>query len=258
MPICHIYDSSGTQLVRFNTEAYAQGGRISIGRSSSCSISLKGFAQPYVSREHFVLDKRGSVWHILDRSHIGIVKDAVRVKSAPLEEGDIYRFGQLFFCYGATARPSDYDLCWEPDGRAALWPGVNSLGASTDNYVSIRQGEVSRFHALLKVKGESLVFENSNRNIVSFLDGKRLDATPIALNTRSNLVLGDVPVRLQKVSRHAADSVEMSQEDLSPDEVLALQAKKRKGKIPFALLCLLIFSFGFLAFLMIMLYILFL
>lgn len=263
MPVCHIYNSSGMRLVRFNTEAYEQSGRISIGRSSSCSISLKRFAQSYISREHFVLDKRAGLWHIQDRSHIGIMKDAVKVKSAPLEEGDIFRFGQLFFCYGSTAGPSDYDLCWESEdfgheGRAVLWPGVNSLGASKDNYVCIRQGEVSRFHALLSVKADSLSFENSNRNIVSFLDGTKLDTTPNRLSTRSRLILGDVPVHVQKVSRQVeADegSTAQSQEQLSPEEVLAMQAKLTR-KIPFPLLCLLIFSFGFLAFLMIMLYIL--
>lgn len=77
-----------------------------VGRSSRCTISLKIFAESYISREHFLLDKRMGAWHIIDRSHIGIVKDMVKIKEAQLEVGDIIRFGQLFFCFGEDCSQS--------------------------------------------------------------------------------------------------------------------------------------------------------
>ncbi len=270
MPVCHIYNSIGMRLVRFSTEHYAHSGRIMVGRSSHCTISLKAYAESYISREHFLLEKRMGAWFILDRSHIGIVKDTVKIQETQLEIGDIIRFGQLFFCFGEKTGPSVYDIVWgaetiNADVRAVLWPGVNSIGASADNYITIRQGEVSRFHGKIIVHSDNVSFENSNRNIKTFINGTLIEYRPVNLTTGTSIMLGDIPIRLQKVTRVSNDMAAGSgliskgvgqQEELSLEAAIAMQ-KSMRPRVPVLVLCLVLFSVGFLAFLMILLYILF-
>jgi pSer/pThr/pTyr-binding forkhead associated (FHA) protein len=267
MPVCHIYNSMGMRLVRFSTEHYAHSGRIMVGRSSHCTISLKAYAESYISREHFLLEKKMGAWHISDRSYIGIVKNAVKIKGALLEIGDVIRFGQLFFCFGEKTGPSFYDLAWDAesinaDGRAVLWPGVNSVGASADNYVTIRQGEVSRFHGKITVNGDNLTYENSNRNIKTFVNGALMELVPVAFNTRTRIVLGDTPIRLQKMTRISSDLsgglgvAGSAKEELTLEAAIAMQ-KSLRPRLPVVVVCLILLSVGFLLFLMIMLYILF-
>ena len=268
MPVCHIYNSMGMRLVRFSTEHYAHSGRIMVGRSSHCTISLKAYAESYISREHFLLEKKMGAWHISDQSHIGIVKNAVKIKGALLEIGDVIRFGQLFFCFGEKTGPSSYDLLWDAEsinneGRAVLWPGVNSVGASADNYVTIRQGEVSRFHGKITVSGDKLSYENSNRNIKTFVNGALLELVPVAFSSGTRIMLGDTPIRLQKVIRASSDldgsslgASNLYQEELTLEAAIAMQ-KSMRPRLPLIVLCLILLSVGFLAFIMIMLYILF-
>lgn len=267
MPVCHIYNSVGMRLVRFSTEHYAHSGRIMVGRSSHCTISLKIYAESYISREHFLLEKKLGAWHIFDRSHIGIVKNAVKIKDAQLEVGDVIRFGQLFFCFGEKTGPSAYDLVWgaettDDDVHAVLWPGVNSVGASADNYVTVRQGEVSRFHGKITVRGDSVIYENSNRNIKTFINGALMENLPVNFTTTTRLMLGDIPVHLQKVTRISdfdsgvGANVSSTREELSLEAAIAMQ-KSMRPRMPIVVLCLVLFSAGFLIFLMVMLYILF-
>ena len=265
MPVCHIYNSIGMRLVRFSTEHYAHSGRIMVGRSSHCTISLKAYAESYISREHFLLEKRLGAWYITDHSHIGIVKDAVKIKEAQLGIGDIIRFGQLFFCFGEKTGPSPYDIVWgtetaDRDMRAVLWPGVNSIGASADNYITIRQGEVSRRHGKITVHGDNVTFENSNRNIKTFINGALIDYHPVSLSIGTRIMLADTPIRLQKVTRESSnldfDIGGQQREEISLEDAIAMQ-KSMRPRIPVMVLCLVLFSIGFLAFLMIMLYVLF-
>lgn len=262
MPICHIYNSAGVKLVRFDTEQYHRIGRIMVGRSSSCTVSLKAFAESFISREHFLLERRGQEWTIIDRSHIGIVKDTKKIKEATIAIGDVFRFGHFFLCVGEKTGPSKFNVRWEAEdgaGSSVLWPGVNSIGSSSDNYVSIRLGEVSRFHARITVLGDQVSLENRNKRIKTFINGKLIEPEPVSIDTGTGILLGDIPIRLEKVKR-TEESLPIGdftdkEKDLSTDEILALQ-RKNKSKAPFIILCLLIISIGLLAFLMIMLYVL--
>jgi len=253
------------KLVRFSTEHYVHTGRIMVGRSSHCTISLKIFAESYISREHFLLDKRMGVWHIIDRSHIGLVKDMVKIKEAQLEVGDIFRFGQLFFCFGEKTAPSPYEITWGAETsnavvRGVLWPGMNSIGASADNYITIRQGNISRFHGKITVHDDNISFENCNRNIKTTINGALLENNPVSINTGTRIMLADIPIRLQKAERISNDLIidtnENQLKNISAEEALAIQSRI-KTRVPFVVLCLIIFSLGFLTFLMVMLYILF-
>ncbi len=257
MPICHIYESSGTEVKRFSTESYNREGQITVGRSSKCTISLKAFAQGHISRRHFLLTRRGDFWEIQDTSHIGIVKDGNKISLERLAVGDVIRFGQLFFCYGDKTGPTDFDLTWEDDIRSAscravLWPGQNSIGASADNYITIRLGEVSRNHARITVNDDNVTFQNANRNIKTFIDGALLDHHPVKIKLDSRVMLGDISVTLKKVTRVSSDIVEANLAEALPlEQALEIQ-QWQKTTVPFKIICLLILCLGFLTFLLLM------
>ncbi len=261
MPICHIYQSSGVEVKRFSTESYNRAGSISVGRSSKCDISLKDFAEGYISRRHFVLKRNPDFWEIQDTSHIGIVKNGDKIQRERLSIGDVIRFGQLFFCYGDKTIPSEYDITWEDEiratpCRAVLWPGVNSIGASADNYITIRLGDVSRKHGKISVTSDEVSYQNANRNIKTFINGALIDSDPIKITTDSRILLADIPISLKKVTRVSNDIVEANLgDDLPLDQVLEMR-QMQKRPVPFLAICLLIISLGFLAFLLLMTYLL--
>jgi len=261
MPICHIYESSGVEVKRFATESYHRTGSITVGRSSKCDISLKAFAKGYISRQHFILKRYPDFWEIRDTSHVGIVKNGNKIQQEHLSIGDIIRFGQLFFCYGDKTAPSEYDVTWEDDirvtsCRAVLWPGVNSIGASADNYITVRLGDVSRKHGKITVNNDNISYQNDNRNIKTFINGALIDSNPVNITTNSRILLADIPINLEKVTRSSNDIVEANLGDNLPFEQSREMQQLQKRPVPLLAICALILSLGFFAFLLLMTYLL--
>lgn len=261
MPICHIYESSGVEVKRFSTESYNRAGLITVGRSSKCNISLKAFAQGYISRQHFILKRQADFWEIEDSSHVGLVKNGSKIELERLNIGDVIRFGQLFFCYGDKTAPSNFDITWEDDiraisCRAVLWPGVNTIGASADNYITIRLGDVSRKHAQITVHDSNVMFQNASRNVKTFINNALIDHNPVKITTDSRIMLGDIDISLQKVSRASSDLVEANLSDDLPLEQSMESQHLQKRQLPFKIICLLVFCLGFLIFLLLLTYLL--
>ena len=203
MPICHIYNNKGVELVHFNTENYPDLERIEVGRSSSCDVSLKRVAESSISRKHFYLQPHADgSWSIHDTSsRAGIVIDCVKVKEAPLHNGTIVRFGQLFFGFGSRATPSQYHLTWFNEEQnvtefGVLWEGVNSIGASHDNYVTVRLGQVARFQCKITVKNNTVVLEPFSSMTPTFLNEERVEERTI-VNVDSLITLTDTDVHLE-------------------------------------------------------------
>ncbi len=226
MPICRIFNSKGTELTHFRTEDFPNQRRIVVGRSSQCDVSLKHLAETNISREHFYLSRSlgSDDWKIHDTSRAGIVLDCRKVAEADLHNGSVLRFGQLFFCFGDRATPSPFFLAWNSLGGeedyARLWPGVNSVGASHDNYVMIREGSVSRFHAQVEVNGERLVLSNLSDMVDSQVNG--IDITgPREIRPGDDIVLADISVRL---GRSDANSVPVA--DILSEKALEFQNRK--------------------------------
>ena len=201
MPVCCIYNSKGRELLRFNTDTFAGKGRIVVGRSSGCDVSLKQLAQSSISREHFYLeqDSHGQ-WSIHDTSRAGIVIDCAKVESAPLFSGMVVRFGQLFFGFGDKSGPSRYRLTWfnsdmGMDQYAVLWNGSNSIGASHDNYVTIRLGSISRFHCRIDVTPTAVMLNNISPMVETAVNDEPVTG-PTRLNVGDMLLLGDIEVSL--------------------------------------------------------------
>ena len=203
MPICHIYNNKGVELIHFNTESFPDLERIEVGRSSSCHVSLKRVAESSISRHHFYLQSHADgSWSIHDTSsRAGIVINCEKVHEAELHNGTIVRFGQLFFGFGSKGIPSSYHLTWFNEETnvtefGVLWEGVNSVGASHDNYVTVRLGQVSRFQCKITVHGNAITVEPFSTMTPVYLNEERIEGkTPITID--SLLTLTDIDTHLE-------------------------------------------------------------
>ena len=203
MPICHIYNNKGVELIHFNTENYPDLERIEVGRSSSCDVSLKRVAESSISRKHFYLQRHADgSWSIHDTSsRAGIVVNCAKVREAPLHNGTIVRFGQLFFGFGSRGTPSQYHLTWFNEETnitefGVLWEGVNSVGASHDNYVTVRMGQVARFQCKITVKNNSVTLEPFSTMTPTYINEERVEE-PTIVSVDSLITLTDIDVHLE-------------------------------------------------------------
>ncbi|MBO4619012.1 MAG: FHA domain-containing protein [Victivallales bacterium] len=203
MPICHIYNNKGVELIHFNTESYPDLERIEVGRSSSCEVSLKRVAESSISRRHFYLQRHADgSWSIHDTSsRAGIVINCEKVREAPLHNGTIVRFGQLFFGFGSKGVPSPFILTWHNEDAnmtefGVLWEGVNSVGASHDNYVTVRLGQVSRFQCKITVKGSTITVEPFSSMTPIYINEERVE-NRVIVGVDTLITLTDIDTHLE-------------------------------------------------------------
>lgn len=210
MPHCTIYDTHADKLAIFDTEPF--GSQITIGRSSHCTISLKGVANNTISGEQLVLQRTAFGWKLRNVGRAAMYKDCVKVEEAELNEGDIFRVGYLFFTYGHTAQPSTFNLTWDcetEDGNTsgALWPGLNSIGASRDNSVTVRTMDVSRIHAFINVQGNELTIRGASLNNSTLVNGVDIEDREVPLRPNDEIQMAETKVRLVSTIRLAPTSV---------------------------------------------------
>lgn len=220
MPVCRIFDSTGKELTQCSTDVFQPHSRIFFGRSSKCEVSLKNLAENSISRQHFYIQESlTGQWSINDNdSRAGIFQDARKVRQAPLYDGTIIRFGTIFFAFGEKGVPSHYRLHWtDAIGQArtgVLWEGVNSVGASRDNYVTVREGEISRFHLLMTVRGASITMEAINSMLRLELDGEPVDGK-VSIKAGQVIGMAGFDVELEYVDTIAKRAaVILSEEDV--------------------------------------------
>jgi len=219
MPICRIYNSNGAELLHFNPTSSSEKHHWSIGRSSSCDVCLKLLAETSVSRQHFTMDWDGDAWVIRDTSRAGLVYNGQHITEMRLENGMVFRFGTLFVGIGDKAVPSKYRLSW---GRTSaqsgvLWHGINEIGASHDNTVMIREGDVARKHCLIRVADDGELFLTNISSLVNTeINGVQVKGTNTVLfNPDDRLTLAGVDVEVE-TSIHGAykgDTI-LSEEEL--------------------------------------------
>ena len=230
MPICNIYNTFGEKLRSFNTVDF--GWNVTIGRSSKCDVSLKGLADINVSREHIFLRRTGMTWVLESKGHSGVYYNAEKITSMVIEEGMVFRFSQLFLCIGAKTGPSPFDLTWEAETEnnqhhAILWPGVNSVGASRDNYVTIRTEDVARVHARITVKDGRLFFEDLQTTRGSEINGIQVKDSKVELFEEDELVLGETKVNIIRPARVQRQTV-IDNTQIDVNNILDRQKKKNK------------------------------
>lgn len=209
MPDCTIYNASGEKIAVFSTENF--GSTILIGRATHCDVCLKGQVNTTISREHLKLEKSALGWSITNLSkHAHLFKNCEKVDRAPLADGDIFRFTDLFFGFGPAAKPSRFDLTWEAfteDGRkhAVLWPGLNSIGSSRDNYVTIRAESVSRVHGYIRISGNNATLRGNAMENSTSLNQLDVGVGEVAIQPNDLITFGDVDVHFIEGFRMAAN-----------------------------------------------------
>jgi pSer/pThr/pTyr-binding forkhead associated (FHA) protein len=180
VPTCRVFNREGEEIRRFDTDEPGLASPISVGRSSNCTIPLKHEAGRTVGRMHFELEQRGQAWHITNHSRTGLAKGDKKFEEGQINPGDVVRFGSCFLAFGDEAGPSPFELVWEQEdgseGRAVLWPGRNSIGASSDNTICIKEDGISRQHARITANVADAYVEDLNSSAGTYVNGKRLKA----------------------------------------------------------------------------------
>lgn len=225
MPLCRIFNSDGSELLHFHTDAFGGLRRIAVGRSSQCQVCLKNVAETTISREHFRLERSGDDWRIVDAdSRAGVVYNCEKIRSMRLDTGMVLRFGRLYLGFGDKALASTFRLEWEnPLGETEyglLWPGKNSVGASRDNYVTIRLGDIARYHLIAEVQGGQLYISPISPMAQCWVNGTLVDER-MQVRIGDVIGIGGVEVRVaageaQVFSALAADLSLADVEDVLP------------------------------------------
>ncbi|MBR5026215.1 MAG: FHA domain-containing protein, partial [Victivallales bacterium] len=214
MTECRIYNTQGNLLATFDTNTMGQ--VITIGRSSKCTVSLKGLVDTTVSREHLVMERMLNKWTVTNKSRFGMFKSGMKYVTTELEEGDVIRFTKLFLCYGKTAQPAAYDITWNIEGeegpqRAVLWPGLNSIGASNDNYITVRMPDVSRIHGYINVLSDRITYKSANPDNPSYLNGEEIIGNdPVQIKAGDVITMADTSVTLvdaYRMQTHSASAI---------------------------------------------------
>ncbi|MBQ9368225.1 MAG: FHA domain-containing protein [Victivallales bacterium] len=252
MPDCSIYNYLGERLRHFKLGTTAF--NVVIGRASSCDVSLKGVVDNTVSREHIRIKRNGVNWMLESIGNCGVFLNAERIKSAPLVDGSVFRFSQYFLCVGEKTKPSPFDVVCDEHTednrhRSVIWPGVNTIGASKDNYITVRTEDVARIHGKIFSDGEHLEYEGIHSSYESAINGVSVGTARTELKEGDELMMAETTVRIVRGVRSQMQVSSMMDNDLhNPNATMS--SVKRVAKTPFGwiialmivlLLCLLIF-----------------
>lgn len=255
MPDCSIYNYLGKRLRHFKLGP--SDWNVTIGRGSTCEVCLKGVVDNTVSREHIVLKRSGINWVLESVGNCGVFLNAERIQSAPLEDGSVFRFSQYFLCVGEKCKPSPYDVVCDEhtdDGkhRSVIWPGVNTIGSSKDNYITVRTEDVARIHGKIFSTGEHLEYEGLHTSYESALNGVSIGTNRTELKEGDELLMAETTVRIVRAVRVQASNSSMMDNDLlNPNNPLS--SAKRIARTPFGwiialLIILLLFLLIFILF----------
>ena len=192
MPDCRLYTTSGELLMNVSLHA-----GMSIGRSSSCDVCLKGICDDTVSREQFTVEKRKDGLYLKNTGHAKLYSNGARVEESPLLDGMVLRFSSYVIAVGSKTGPSPFELTWEiftenNQRRAVLWYGANTVGSSMDNYVVIKNSDIERLHAKVSVNKDDQVFlEHIGMGRSICVNHVVLESGMIEIKEGDEILLGD-------------------------------------------------------------------
>ncbi len=202
MPICKIFNYRGENVREFDSDTLGGGGAITIGRSSQCTICLKGEVDRHVGRIHVSLQREGRVLTATNCSSTELYKNEQPITSSVIEEGDMLRFGHMFLTVGESSGPSPYELAFVGEEgkqeRHALWPGRNTIGASSENTICIKEMGLSRSHARILVNPHDMLVEDVASTSGTVLDERRVKSlTKFTTGAKLRLGKADIQVLLR-------------------------------------------------------------
>ncbi|MDX9981788.1 MAG: FHA domain-containing protein [Lentisphaeria bacterium] len=202
MPICKIFNYRGENVREFDSDTLGGGGAITIGRSSQCTVCLKGEVDRHVGRIHVSLQREGRSWTATNCSSTELYKNEQPITTAVIEEGDMLRFGHMFLTVGERSGPSPYELAFVGEEgkqeRRVLWPGRNTIGSSSENTICIKEMGLARSHARILVNPHDMLVEDVASSSGTFLDEQRVKSlTKFAVGATLRLGKADIQVLLR-------------------------------------------------------------
>jgi len=234
MPDCSIYNYQGKRLRHFKLGA--SDWNVTIGRGSTCEVCLKGVVDNTVSREQIQLKRSGVNWMLETVGNCGIFLNGERIQSAPLEDGSVFRFSQYFLVVGEKTKPSPFDVVCDEhteDGRhrSVIWPGVNTIGSSKDNYITVRTEDVARIHGKFFATGDHLEYEGLHSSYESALNGVSIGTKRTEVKEGDELMLAETTIRIVRAIRTQAQNGNLMDNDLhNPNDPFS--SAKRIARTP--------------------------
>lgn len=210
--ICRIYTPNAREVAHFILEEM-NCSQITVGRSANCVVPIPT-NDMVLSRVHFTLKLASDGWQLVDSSKAGTFKNGEKVKTCTLRSGDVFRFGQFFFCFGEKAIPSEYSITWMDEAyhirrAAAIWPGVNGIGASSENEIFIKNEALARFQGIIFYKQGKLTYRNKNSLVSSKINGEVVqDEMP--LSEGDELQYNGFVAKVTKTVRHIVPVIKNS------------------------------------------------
>ena len=192
MADCRLYTTASELLMNISLHA-----GMSIGRSSSSDVCLKGVCDDTVSREQFTVEKRKDGLYLKNIGHAKLYSNGTRVEESPLLDGLVLRFSSYVLAIGSKAGPSPFELTWEiftenNQRRAVLWYGVNTLGSSMDNYVVIKNNDIERQHVKVTVnKSDQVYLEHIGMGRSICVNHVDLESGMIEIKEGDEILLGE-------------------------------------------------------------------
>ena len=174
-----IINELGQELRQFSADDSGMGLSITIGRSSSCAVSLKGLpgVDRRVGTHHVTLYYRNGGWWVKDAgTRKGIARAGKRIREVQLSSSDRVKFGSCFLVVGKE-KLSNYNLYYETTigekRYQPLWVGKNWVGSSSLNTVQILDGTgVSRRHLCVAVGRNGISVDDAGSTNGTRIDGK--------------------------------------------------------------------------------------
>ncbi len=228
--LCHIYNTQGFELKKFNTDLF--GNSFILGRSDSCDVSLRSLNDRTISRVHLVFTRKGNSWTFVCKGRSGCRLNGEDVTKGTLADGQVYRISQLFLAIGEKTGPSPFECSWEAmtednSHRAVLWYGVNTIGASRDNYQTVRTDDVSRVHAKILVQRDDKMFiEALYRGRYTAVNDNPVVGAPAELKEGDVITLGETDITVKRSLRLSAAAVK-GMEELQQQELAMREAQIR-------------------------------
>ena len=220
---CRIRNAKGDTIREFSLEdLYQEYGTITIGRSSSCVVSLKheSGVDATVGREHIHISEDGGGWWLQESANENkIFKNGHKVKETRVEPGDEVRFGDCTLVFGSPVQETEHILVWEDEQgirfKQPLCKGENYVGRSPKNHIMIRSEYCAYYQGVLEVSEQG---DMTYRDLGLDISWKDVDENKIS-RTKAGKIELEKPFSLGKIGAVVVPAEHLQQVVQQPDPI---------------------------------------
>ena len=138
----------------------------------------------------------------------------------------VHGFGYAFCGEVTTAAATGVHaatLVWEGH-HYPLYEGENTIGRADDNSIVLSDDTISRHHALMTIEGGVMRLQDLGSKNGTFVDGQRIDTTPVIVKSQSRIELGAVMVSIMPGNASSTKSLRLNMPELKRDVATRLAA----------------------------------